>query len=107
MSKFLDRIRALVTAGKYEITAHAFVELNNDGLLTQDVISGVSEAVVVEEYPDYHKGPSILVLQYDSEGQPVHALWGIAKGNSEPVSLVTAYRPEPDRWTSNYLKRRP
>ncbi len=106
MSEFLERIRALVTAGQYEITAHAHAELNFDGLLAGDIVSGVAGAVVVEAYPDYHKGPSILVLQHDGEGHPLHALWGIAKGTNSPAYLITACRPDPGRWSADFLERK-
>ena len=106
MSAFLDHIRLLVAAGEFEITGHALSELNNDNLLVQEVVSGVTGAIVVETYPDYHKGPSMLVLQRDSDGKPVHALWGTAKGTEEPVYLVTAYRPDPTRWSTDFLERK-
>ena len=106
MKAFLDQIRALIATGNYEITAHAFGELNNDGLLAEDVVSGIVDAVVVEAYPDYYKGPSILVLQNDRYGEPLHALWGLAKGMTSPAYLVTAYRPDPDRWTTDFLRRK-
>ena len=106
MNAFLNQVRSLVATGKFEITGHALSELNNDNLLVQDVISGVAEAIVVESYPDYHKGPSMLVLQHDSDGKPVHALWGTAKGMEAPVYLVTAYRPDPTRWSTDFLERK-
>ena len=106
MNAFLNQVRLLVATGKFEITGHALSELNNDNLLVQDIISGVSGAIVVETYPDYHKGPSMLVLQRDSDGGPVHALWGTAKGTEAPVYLVTAYRPDPTRWSTDFLKRK-
>jgi hypothetical protein len=106
VSDFLERIRSLVVAGQYKITDHAYRELNNDRLIAGDVVSGLQDAVVVETYPDYHKGPSILVLQYDRDGEPVHALWGLAKDTDAPVYLVTAYQPDPTRWSADFLERR-
>jgi hypothetical protein len=60
---------------------------------------------VVEEYPDYPKGSCILVLQQDKAGKPVHVLWGIPKGFDKPAVLITAYRPDPQRWNEDYLNR--
>lgn len=107
MSTFFNHIRQLVEQDKYEITAHAFVELNDDNLLAEDVIVGLAAAVVVEEYPDYHKGAAILVLIRDRDNGPVHALWGVPRGQSAPAFLVTAYRPDREKWSADFLKRRP
>jgi hypothetical protein len=45
------------------------------------------------------------VLQQDLNSQPIHVLWGIPKGADHPVVLITAYRPDPDRWSSDFLRR--
>lgn len=106
MIEFLNHIQDLVDQGKFEFTVHSYVELNNDGLVAEEIISGLAGAVIVEFYPDYHKGASILVLQYDGDGFPVHALWGIPKGKQEPVFLITAYRPSSAKWAPDFLTRR-
>lgn len=62
-------------------------------MLARDVIGSLSGAVVVEDYPDYAKGPCVLVLQ-DFAGQPVHVVWGIPASKDSPAVLVTAYRPD-------------
>lgn len=70
------------------------------------MVAGVQEAVVVEEYPNYPKGPSALLLQKDQAGKPVHVVWGIPRGHGKPAVLVTAYRPDPERWDEGFIKRR-
>jgi hypothetical protein len=48
-----------------------------------------------------------LVLQQDSNGQPVHVVWGIPLGQASPAVVVTAYRPDPAQWDETWQKRRP
>jgi len=106
LEDFLLHIRGLIEARDVRISEHGYDELSEDGLSARDVISGVFEAQVVEEYPDYPKGPCILLLQKDSSGRPVHVVWGIPKGYKKPVVLITAYRPDPEMWDKSFLRRR-
>ena len=76
MSDVLARIRFLVGRGDIAASVHGFRELAADGILSDEVIGGIGSAVVVEEYPEAFKGPSVLVLQRDREGKPLHILWG-------------------------------
>jgi hypothetical protein len=103
---FVERIRDLISAGAVRISEHGYDALADDGLSARELLAGVLEAVVVEEYPNYPKGPCVLLLQKDREGKSVHAVWGIPKGYDRPVVLVTAYRPDPERWDKEFLRRR-
>jgi len=106
LSKFLERICALISVGEVRISDHGYDELAEDQLTAREVVAGVQEAVVVEEYPNYPKGPSVLLLQKDRAGDPIHVVWGIPRSFDKPVVLVTAYRPDPDRWDEGFMKRR-
>ena len=106
MSKTLENIKALIRKLEVRISDHGYDELSSDNLFAREVVEGATEAVVVEDYPDYPKGPSVLVLQKDSEKRPMHVVWGIPKGRSSPAVLITAYRPDPEIWKDDCLRRR-
>jgi len=106
LSGLIERIRALANAGDIRISEHGYDELSEDGLTTRELIAGLSRATLVEDYPDYPKGPCVLVLQKDRQDNPVHVVWGIPKGYDKPAVLVTAYKPDSNRWDNTYLRRR-
>jgi Domain of unknown function (DUF4258) len=106
MSDTFHAVKALVAQSKVRISEHGYDELAADNILIIDVLNGVGSGVVVEDYPQFAKGPSVLVLQRDALGRPIHVLWGIPKGRAEPAAVVTAYRPDPTRWTDDLMKRK-
>jgi hypothetical protein len=105
MSETLRRIQTLVLAGDYLISDHGYDELAKDGILPGDALAGIAAAIAVEDYPDRIRGPSVLTLERDAGGRPIHVLWGIPAGQRRPAVLVTAYRPDPELWDKDFKKR--
>ncbi len=105
-SETLAAVQALIARGAVRISNHGYDELAEDAIFAHEVLSGVADATVVEDYPDDARGPSILVLQRAADGSPVHVLWAIAAGTRSPAVMVTAYRPDPARWFADYTRRK-
>ena len=106
MSKTLEKVQRLVQDGTVRVSEHGYDELAADAISVRDIVAGVAEAMVVEDYPNYPNGPCVLVRQTDTDGQPIHVVWGIPTGHTSPAVIVTAYRPDPDMWEEEFSRRR-
>ena len=106
MSNTFKDILKLIQDGEVVVSSHGYDELAEDSLTVREMLSGVFNAVVVEDYPVYPKGRCVLVLQQDQNGKPIHSVWGIPKGNNSPAVLIKAYRPDPNLWSADFLRRK-
>ena len=106
MGGILEQITDLAVKGELKISEHGYDELSEDEIFVRDAVEGLKAAEVLEEYPNFHKGPAVLVLERDSKDKPVHVVWGIPKGERTPAVLITAYRPDPAKWTSDFRRRK-
>jgi len=76
MSKTLEQVLRLIQVGNVRISEHGYEELADEDILVRDVVTHSLEAVVVEDYADYAKGPCVSVLQKDLQGRSLHVVWG-------------------------------
>jgi hypothetical protein len=106
MSETLRRVQALVLSGDYRVSDHGFDELEEDAIVASEVIAGIATATAIEDYPDRFRGPSVLALQHDKDGRAIHVVWATPAGKRRPAVLVTAYRPDPELWDTDFRKRK-
>jgi hypothetical protein len=106
VSTTLQQVTDLIGRGDVRVSEHGYDRLAEDDISVREVVDGIRAAALVEDYPDYPKGPCVLVQQRDAEGRPIHVVWGIPAGHNTPAVLVTAYRPDPDRWAPDFLRRK-
>ncbi len=106
MPDLLQTIQRLVADGAVRVSEHGYNELAEDNIAAKEVVAGITTGLMLEAYPAYPKGPCVLVLQHDANGAPIHVVWGIPAGATSPAVLVTAYRPDPERWDKDFTRRR-
>ena len=106
MSNTFTKVKSLIVKSDLLISSHGYDELAEDGILVKEIISSIDSAIVLEDYPDFGKGPCCLVLQRDANNAPIHSVWGISIGTERPAVLITAYRPSSDRWSDDFRRRK-
>ncbi|MFH1572883.1 MAG: DUF4258 domain-containing protein [Acidobacteriota bacterium] len=105
MSAILNQIFGLISRGEVRVSEHGYDEIDADQISVRDIVEGVLQAILIEEYPDYPKGRCVLVVQRDRQGNPIHVVWGIPRDSDSPAVVVTAYRPDPGRWEDDFSRR--
>lgn len=105
MENLFEKIVELIKRNEILISDHGYDELAEDDIFIDDVVHNVVKGTLIETYPEYSKGPCILVLQEDCQNRPIHVVWGIPKGRFSPAVLVTAYRPTPEKWSGDFKRR--
>ena len=105
-SDTFTKIKSLIEQSDLLISSHGYDELAEDGILIKEILASIDSAIVIEDYPDFGKGPCCLVLQRDQNNDPIHTVWGISIGTTRPAVLITAYRPSPDRWSEDFKRRK-
>lgn len=68
----LDLLKKKVRNDQYRLTEHADRERENDGIEIKELKRALLECELLEDYPDDLRGPSSLVLGFDSGGRPIH-----------------------------------
>lgn len=106
LNKTFEAIKQLVEANEIRISDHGYDELSNDDLTAREIVNGIKKGIAIEDYPNYPKGASVLVLQTDIDDKPIHVVWGIPKGKKSPAVLITAYKPDPLKWNRKFTERR-
>ena len=94
-----------IRGDRIRITDHADEEARADRLSWDEIFFSVFQGEIIKEYPDDKPFPSCLIFGSTASGEPVHSVWAYNEENRWAV-LITAYRPDPERWV-NWRERRP
>ncbi|MFN2594676.1 MAG: DUF4258 domain-containing protein [Actinomycetota bacterium] len=93
----------------YVLRTHAFIEMRMDSLLAEDVRRAGMDCELLEDYPDRPQGHTVLLLGLVGPERAIHLVVGCAafeKDWSEPLVVVTVYRPEPPAWADERTRGR-
>ncbi len=61
MNEIFERVLRLIERGEVMISDHGYDELAEDNIFVRDIMTRVSDAIVIENYPGYPKGPYMRI----------------------------------------------
>jgi len=83
---------------------HAIQRMFQHGVTVEDVRQVLATGETIENYPDDTPYPSRLVLGR-LRSRPLHVVFAENKAMRE-IIVITVYEPDPDRWDSDFKRRR-
>ena len=78
------------------MTQHAIERAKMRYIKDETLASLIGDGELIEEYPTDPRGPSALVLAWDENRRPLHAVCAIDPDGS--LVIVTVYLPERPKW---------
>lgn len=99
----IKEIQSLYKAKAVVFTDHFLERIQKRGILFSNIKTAINNGEIIEQYPDDYPYPSVLILEHSNNDVPLHVVIGVGNGL---VWLVTAYRPDDDKWEMDYKTRK-
>jgi len=104
MAKLIDCIEGDSSDYEIEYRIHATRRMFQRDINEDDVEFVVRNGEVVERYEQDFSLPSLLLLGESQGKKPLHIVVGIDSLNRR-IFIITAYEPDPNKWTNDFSKR--
>ena len=105
-AELLERIKALVSVGKYIVRNHVMQHMFAEGFTIKDLVEAVKgKCRIVEDYPNALRCLVGGSFQLGENARvPLHIVFEYS--NAEEVDIVTAYIPQKPWWTTPWQRGR-
>lgn len=99
----IGQLRALNRPEQIAITEHARRRLVERGISVNDIIRCIDTGEIIKQYEDDKPFPSCLILGAAIDEGYIHV---VVSHDSDWIYLITAYRPDPSVWESDFKTRK-
>ncbi len=102
MSTVIDSILEEAKNRSVRFTLHAHQKMVAEKIRVTDLLQVLSCAQLLEDYPDYERGPCCLVCGKTETGRPIHV---VCTTSLPELVIITVYEPKPPKWITPYQRR--
>lgn len=102
--EWIKWIKKKVANGDYEFSSHADEERQVDKISISEIEMALLNGMLIEDYPNDHRGQSCLILGYGNEGYPIHIVCG--RTSSAKLRIITIYIPLSPKWIDDRTRGR-
>ncbi|MBR2743779.1 MAG: DUF4258 domain-containing protein [Clostridia bacterium] len=99
----IDNIRSCILKYRVDWTNHCLNRLSKRNITISDVKNGINNGKIIEYYYDDYPFSSCLIIGTTINNEIIHIVCGISENF---VHMITAYRPDHDRWEDDMKTRR-
>lgn len=85
------------------ISEHAAMRFKQRGVKTKDVRCAVNNGEIIEQYLEDYTFPSCLILGKTDSGEWLHV---VTSDEGSMSRVITAYYPDPEKWTDDFRCRK-
>lgn len=94
----IDLYKRASELGQITVSQHAAKRMIERGIKIAQVRKAISTGEIIEDYPEAFPSPCSLI-----SGDGLHV---VAALNGDSLCIITAYRPDPERWEADLKTRR-
>lgn len=102
--KILEQVRE-AAAKRLLFLPHTIGQMSRSDrmITTTEIETVVMTGELIESYPEDVRGQSCLMLGFGENSRPIHV---VCAPKDEYLAIITAYLPDPSKWSSNFRRRR-
>jgi hypothetical protein len=102
MDVILRKIRAQAIGGAIRVTQHAQIEMDDEQITLDEVLSAIAHGQILEDYPEHKRGPCCLLYGRTFAGRHLH----IVCSTAQPLLIIiTVYEPILPSWVGPTQRR--
>lgn len=100
----LDFIKSCISRRRILWTYHVNMRLKERFIPRQVVLTSLDSYEIIEDYPADKYLPSCLIYaEYENQVIHIHIATDF---NNDIITIITAYKPAPDKWQADFKTRR-
>ncbi len=93
--EILERIKSQAQARLIKFTLHAHKEMRNDAVTVPELLYMLNVCHILENYPEYERGPCCLVGGKGNDGRDLHV---VCTTTLPELVIITVYVPTKPKW---------
>lgn len=99
----IRKIKDQVRDRQVKFTIHAHREMHEDSVSSRELFNMLTNCTILENYPEYRRGPCCLVGGKSDIGRHLHA---VCTTTLPDLVIITVYEPTSPKWETPFKREK-